>query len=139
MFCRNYLQFNRQFCSVLSFCSALPIQGTVLPLYPIYPSAANMPAAVAAVDRRDSRTDSLTDARPFHTLLRACGQHQYNELDDAVAASGVKPAGEDTYRPRVAFTDTELKTELKKKFGPSSVPRQRCPTWRPGSSSLQRS
>ena len=29
MFCRNYLQFiefNRQFCSVLPFCSALPIQ-----------------------------------------------------------------------------------------------------------------
>ena len=31
MFCRNYLQFklfNRQFCSVLPFCSALPIQYT---------------------------------------------------------------------------------------------------------------
>jgi len=30
MFCRNYLQFNRQFCSALSFCSALPIQYTLL-------------------------------------------------------------------------------------------------------------
>ena len=28
MFCRNYQQFNRRFCSVLSFCSALPIQLT---------------------------------------------------------------------------------------------------------------
>ena len=31
MFCQNYLQFiefNRQFCSVLPFCSALPIQYT---------------------------------------------------------------------------------------------------------------
>ena len=28
MFCRNYLQFNRQFCSVLPFCSALPIRYT---------------------------------------------------------------------------------------------------------------
>jgi len=28
MFCRNYLQFNCQFCSVLPFCSALSIQYT---------------------------------------------------------------------------------------------------------------
>ena len=66
MLCRNYLQFYRQFCSVLPFCSALPIQyhrGHLPGTYSVDKIRGQMPAMVVSAGRFSGMGVSRGSAR----------------------------------------------------------------------------